>query len=141
MKQRVVEPEKVLNAYEFMMLFPRESPRMFFTLLGMVLCLWRVLTGITELIQGMVCFISLATRFPDPRPEGHGELTPLGELFALCGQGEDSCFLRLSSHTVSVDFHPTAFLRDLPGPPCQKKGIEYPSHSWGLDAGGAPCIS
>lgn len=56
---------------------------MFLTLLGMVLWLRHVLSGITELIQGMVCFILLATQFPDPRPLGQGELTPLGQ--ALCG--------------------------------------------------------
>ena len=56
---------------------------MFLTLLGMVLWLQHALSGITELIQSMVCFILLATQFPDPRPLGHGELTPLGQ--ALCG--------------------------------------------------------
>ena len=43
------------------------------------------------------------------------------------GQGGDNRFLRLSLHTASVDFHPMALQRDLPGPPCQKKGIEYPT--------------
>lgn len=65
---------------------------------------------------------------------------PWGSSLHCAGQGEDSRFLRLSSHTASVDFHPTAFLRHLPGPPCQKKEIEYPSHPWGLNANGAPCI-
>lgn len=55
---------------------------MFLTLLGMVLWLRHVLSGITELIQGTVCFILLAMQFPDPWPVGHGELTPLGR--ALC---------------------------------------------------------
>ena len=85
---------------------------MFFTLLEMVLWLWHVLTAFTELIQCMTRTWSVLFHWP----RGFLTLGPWGSSLHCAGQGEDSCFLRLSSHTASVDFHPTAFLRDLPGP-------------------------
>lgn len=47
------------------MFFQRQFPKMFLTLLGTVLQLLCVLSDITELTQWMVCFILLATQFPD----------------------------------------------------------------------------
>lgn len=60
-------------------------PKNTLCLLGIVRQWLRMLDGITELTQCMVCFIFLATQFPDPRPEDRSELTPYEKLPVACG--------------------------------------------------------
>lgn len=116
-----------------MMLFQMESPRILFTLLGIVLQLLCVLSDITELTQCVVCFISLATQVPDPGPEVRGQL--LKE--ALCGvwgEGKDSCCFMLSSNTRSKDFQHTALGRELPGPILPKEGPRISRAPLGIES-------
>lgn len=94
---------------------------------------WHVLTGITELIQGMVCFISLATRFPDPRPGGHGELTPLGELFALCRSGWGQPFLKAKLTHSECGFPSHGFSETSSRAPMPKEGNRISQPPLGIE--------
>ena len=80
--------------------------------LGIVRQWLRMLDGITELTQCMVCFIFLA------RPR--------------------ECVDSHQLDTGHGDSHHTALGRDLPGPICQKKGLESAAGLWGLNASWGP---
>lgn len=70
-------------------------------------------------------FILLDTQFPDSYASGPWCTNSLGELlFGLWGEVEDSFLCWACSQRLWISI--TTLERDLTGPICQKKGIEYP---------------